>query len=55
MTTKKISTLSSKVEIANTIEGATAVSTKDMTLDEYKNYIHDKISSIPMDPYHYIG
>lgn len=42
-----ISTLSSKVETANTIEGATAVSTKDMTLEEYKNYIHDKISELP--------
>ena len=43
-----ISTLSSKVETANTIEGATAVSTKDMTLEEYKKYIHDKISEFPM-------
>ncbi len=50
-----ISTLSSKVETASTIEGTTTVSTKDMTLEEYKNYIHDKISSIPMDPSQAIG
>ena len=45
-----ISTLSSKVETASTIEEATAVSTKDMTLEEYKNYIHEKISNIPWSP-----
>ena len=33
------------METANTIEGATAVSTKDMTLEEYKKYIYDTISS----------
>lgn len=27
-----------------------AVSTKDMTMEEYKQYIHDKISQIPMHP-----
>lgn len=27
-----------------------AVSTKDMTMEEYKQYIHDKISEIPMHP-----
>ena len=27
-----------------------AVSTKDMTMEEYKKYIHDKISQIPMHP-----
>lgn len=27
-----------------------AVSTKDMTMEEYKTYIHDKISQIPMHP-----
>ena len=43
-----ISSLSSKAETANTIEGATAVSTKDMTLEEYKNYIHEKISSFSL-------
>lgn len=42
-----ISTLSSKVETADAVEEATAVSTKDMTLEEYKNYIHDKISELP--------
>ena len=26
------------------------VSTKDMTMDEYKQYIHEKISQIPMHP-----
>ena len=45
-----ISTLSSKVETTNTIEGATAVSTKDMTLDEYKSYISEKISSYSIHP-----
>ena len=45
-----ISTLSSKVETASTIEGTTTVSTKDMTLEEYKNYIHEKISDIKMHP-----
>ena len=34
-----ISTLSSKVETAGAVEGVTTVSTKDMTLEEYKNYI----------------
>ena len=27
-----------------------SVSTKDMTMEEYKQYIHDKISQIPMHP-----
>ena len=45
-----ISTLSSKVETASTIEGTTAVSTKDMTLEEYKNYIHETISSFSVCP-----
>ena len=42
-----ISTLSSKVETAGTLEETAAVSTKDMTLEEYKNYIHDIISELP--------
>lgn len=29
---------------------AGAVSTKDMTMEEYKQYIHDRISQIPMHP-----
>ncbi len=29
---------------------AEAVSTKDMTMEEYKQYIHDRISQIPMHP-----
>lgn len=29
---------------------AGAVSTKDMTMDDYKQYIHEKISQIPMHP-----
>lgn len=45
-----ISTLSSKVETDSTIEEATAVSTKDMTLEEYKNYIYDKISEFSLHP-----
>lgn len=43
-----ISTLSSKVETAGTLEETAAVSTKDMTLEEYKNYIHETISSFPL-------
>ena len=43
-----ISTLSSKVETASTIEGASTVSTKDMTLEEYKNHIHETISSFSL-------
>ena len=43
-----ISTLSSKVEITGTLEETAAVSTKDMTLEEYKNYIHETISSFPL-------
>ena len=44
------STIASKVEVAFSDEvqeagQAKAVSTKDMTLEEYKNHIHDKISS----------
>lgn len=27
-----------------------AVSTKDMSMEEYKQYLHDKISQIPLDP-----
>ena len=45
-----ISTLSSKVETAGTLEETAAVSTKDMTLEEYKNYIHDKISKFSLHP-----
>jgi hypothetical protein len=43
-----ISTLSSKVETDGAVEGVTTVSTKDMTLEEYKNYIHETISSFPL-------
>lgn len=43
-----ISTLSSKVETASTIEGTTTISTKDMTLEEYKNHIHEIISSFSL-------
>ena len=43
-----ISTLSSKVETAGILEETAAVSTKDMTLEEYKNYIHETISSFPL-------
>ena len=39
-----ISTLSSKVETAGTLEETAAVSTKDMTLEEYKHFINDTIS-----------
>ena len=46
-----ISTLSSKVETAGAVEGVTTVSTKDMTLEEYKNYIHETISSFPVIPH----
>lgn len=42
-----ISTLSSKVEEVETSEETSAVSTKDMTLEEYKDYIHEKISEMP--------
>lgn len=45
-----ISTLSSKVETAGTLEETAAVSTKDMTLEEYKIYIHDKISEFSLHP-----
>lgn len=49
------STLSSKVKTTATNEVETmdeskAVSTKDMTLEEYKNYIHDKISEFSLHP-----
>lgn len=48
-----VSTLSSKVETAamnesEAVEELKAVSKKDMTLEEYKKYIHDKISEFPM-------
>lgn len=32
------------------IERASAVSAKDMTMEEYKQYIHNKISQIPLNP-----
>ena len=34
---------------------AGAVSTKDMTMEEYKQYIHEKISQIPMHPTRIVG
>ena len=43
-----ISTLSSKVETIGTLEETAAFSIKDMTLEEYKNYIHETISSFPL-------
>lgn len=45
-----ISTLSSKVETADAVEGTITVSTKDMTMEEYKQYISEKISSFPFHP-----
>lgn len=45
-----ISTLSSKVETAGTLEETAAVSTKDMTMEEYKQYISDQISKFRIDP-----
>ena len=45
-----ISTLSSKVETADAVEGTITVSTKDMTLEEYKQYIFDQISKFRIDP-----
>ena len=45
-----ISTLSSKVETADAVKGTITVSTKDMTMEEYKNYISDQISSFPIHP-----
>lgn len=44
-----ISTLSSKVDTVGTLEEA-AVSTKDMTMEEYKSHIYDQISSFKIDP-----
>lgn len=44
-----ISTLSSKVETAGTLEETAAVSTKDMTMEEYKQYISDQISKFRID------
>lgn len=55
---QNIRTTSDK-SMANTIadklagnEKTEAVSTKDMTMEEYKQYIHDKISEIPMHSSH---
>ena len=45
-----ISTLSSKVETAGILKETAAVSAKDMTLEEYKNYIHETISSFSVCP-----
>lgn len=48
-----IPTLSSKMKTVATngveaMEKSTEISTKDMSLEEYKNYIHETISSFPM-------
>ena len=45
-----ISTLSSKMETADAVEGTITVSTKDMTMEEYKQYISDQISKFRIDP-----
>ena len=47
-----VSTLSTKVETVasnevETMKESKAVSTKDMTMEEYKSYIYDKISELP--------
>ena len=45
-----ISTLGSKIGEVGALEETAAVSTKDMTLEEYKNYIHETISSFSLCP-----
>lgn len=41
-----------EVSAAKAACGTGAVSTQEMTMEEYKQYIYDKISSLPMDPSH---
>lgn len=43
-------TVREKTNVSPTTEVSKTVSTKDMTLDEYKNYIANKISQIPRHP-----
>lgn len=43
-------TVREKTSISSTTEVSKTVSTKDMTLDEYKNYIANKISQVPVHP-----
>lgn len=43
-------TVREKTSISSTTEVSKTVSTKDMTLDEYKNYIANKISQLPFHP-----
>ena len=45
-----ISTLSSKAGEVGALEETAVVSTEDMTLEDYKNYIHETISSFPLCP-----
>lgn len=50
-----VSTIKSKMEVSEFVEiqgmkETTAVSTKDMSMEEYKQYISDKISSFPFHP-----
>ena len=40
----------SVAKAAASTSGTGAVSTQDMTMEEYKQYIYDKISQIPMNP-----
>lgn len=40
----------SAAKAAASTSGTGAVSTQDMTMEEYKQYIYDKISSLPMNP-----
>ncbi|MDE7445619.1 MAG: hypothetical protein K2N15_07970 [Lachnospiraceae bacterium] len=46
----KVAEKSMETQNVSEPEKAGAVSTKDMTMEEYKQYIHDKISQIPMHP-----
>ena len=50
--TKKgfLETVKEKTNISSTTEVSNIISTKDMTLDEYKEYIYNKISDIPIHP-----
>ena len=48
-----VSTLGSKVESVNSSEETNAVSKKDMTLEEYKQYINEVISNYNIHPSHF--
>lgn len=47
---RKMAEISAKSREASETGGAVSICTKDMGMDEYKEYIYDRISQLPMHP-----